>query len=438
MLKERIKAASEAFFEETKRNREHLHQWPELSHDENRTVLFLSEKLKQYGVEDVHTGDVGVGVVANIQGQKPGKGKVVCIRADIDALPIREQNTTSYCSKAEGKMHACGHDFVSSVLLSASKLLFDSRNEWSGIVKILFQRGEECAHPTLNKPGALLALEHGLLNAPRPALILGQHATPEIPFGKVGFFPSGQIGSMAAVDTITIKVSGGDGGHGARPFAGIDPVPAACAIALNLQVLLTRRTDPVNSPSVFSIGKIRSVGGAVNVLAKGVHLEGTLRTFSPDFRESILADMKCMVEQTAVAFGATAQFDWLQNTIALTNAPELNDRCRDAAIEFLGSENVMEASRRAGGEDFSFYQTVDGLSACFWRIGTGDPANGRYISDLHKDTFDVAPESMLLAPGLLAWLAIKELEVVDESTKSFQNEEEWTPQIGTNDGGWAI
>lgn len=405
-LKKRIREASIALSPETKQNREFLHRHPEGSHEEAETVQFIARKLAEYGLTDIKTGDIGVGVLGVIRGDNPERGPVVALRADIDALPILEQNQhATYRSEKEGFMHACGHDFHTAALLSAAKILHDLRQNWIGTVKILFQRGEERAHPELNKPGALLALENGLLGEPRPAIILGQHVSPEIPFGKVGFFPVGQVGSMAAVDTLFIEVMGGAGGHGARPFSSIDPVPAAAAIIAGLQTIVSRRTDP-NSPCVLSIGEVKTEGGTANVLAKKVNMAGTLRTFDPVFRQRIIAEIKAMARQTGLAYGAKAGVKTLENTIPLTNSPALNSKARSAAVSFLGEENVMESPRRTGGEDFSYFQLADGLQTCFWRIGVGDPASNQFCSDLHTDTFDIHPEAMRLSPGLLAWAAV--------------------------------
>lgn len=405
-LKKRIREASIALYPETKQNREHLHRHPEGSHEEAETVQFITRKLAEYGLTDIKIGNLGIGVLAAIRGKSPEKGPVVALRADIDALPILEQNQhAAYRSENKGFMHACGHDFHTAALLSAAKILHDLRQDWYGTVKILFQRGEERAHPELNKPGALLALENGLLEEPRPSIILGQHVSPEIPFGKVGFFPDSQVGSMAAVDTLFIEVLGGAGGHGARPFASIDPVPAAAAIIAGLQTIVSRRTDP-NSPCVLSIGEVKTAGGSANVLAKKVNMAGTLRTFDPVFRQRIITEIKAMTRQTGLAYGAKAEVQTLENTIPLTNTPALNSKARSAAVSFLGEENVMESPRRTGGEDFSYFHAADGLQTCFWRIGVGDPANNQFCSDLHTDTFDIHPDAMRLSPGLLAWTAV--------------------------------
>ncbi len=408
-LKKRIQEASNALFDETVRNREHLHQNPELSHFEVETVQFIVRKLRDFGIQELEIGELGVGVLAIIRGEKMADGPVMAIRADIDALPITEVKTAPCRSKKEAVMHACGHDFHTSSLLSAAKILHDFRSEWSGIIKILFQRGEERPHPTLNRSGALLALENGLMKAPRPTVIFGQHASPEIQFGQVGFFPTGQIGSMAAVDVVKIDVFGADGGHGAAPWQGLDPVPTAASIITNLQVLLSRRTNP-NSPCVLTFGEIKTEGGSMNVLAQKVSMVGTLRTFDLVFREKMVQEMKDMVQLFGTAFHTESKPDFAFLTIPLTNSPALNDRTRKQAIAYLGKENVVESARRTGGEDFSYYQTAENVETCFWRIGTGDPANGKFSAGLHKNNFDIYPEAMRQSPGLLAWLAISELK----------------------------
>jgi amidohydrolase len=407
MLKDLFTKCSNELFPETKNNREHLHRWPELSHREHKTAVWIAEKLRSYGITELETGELGIGVLAIIRGKKPGKGGVVALRADIDALKIDEDKNLPYCSMENNRMHACGHDYHSSCLISAAKILHDTRNKWHGVIKVLFQRGEEAAHPELKKNGAVLALENGLLAEPRPTAILGQHVSPELPFGKVAFFRTGEIGSMAAADTFGLEVLG-TGGHGGRPHRGIDPVPVAAQIILALQSISSRRADP-NSPCVLSVGELITEGGSANVLATKVSMRGTLRTFETAFRERIQGEIKTMIESIAAANQTSASIEFIRNTIPLSNDPQLNDRTRQAAIQFLGPENVLEAERRTGGEDFSFYGTVPGLAACFWRIGTGDPQTGRFSSDLHTNTFDVHPESMRLAPGLLAWLAACEL-----------------------------
>jgi len=248
---DKIKGLAETYFEEVRAIRRHIHRNPELSFKEYETAKFISRQLSDWGIAH-KTGVADTGIVGEIVGQ-PGK-KMIALRADIDALPILEKNEVDYCSQNEGVMHACGHDVHSASLLGAIKILNETKEDWSGTVRFLFQPGEERL-----PGGASLLIKEGVLENPEPNGIVGQHVFTDLPAGKVGF-RSGLY--MASADELYITVKG-QGGHAAIPQSNIDPVVIASHIIIALQQVVSRQANPT-IPSVLSFGKVIA-NGATNV-----------------------------------------------------------------------------------------------------------------------------------------------------------------------------
>ena len=236
---------------------------------------------------------------------------------------------------------------------------------------------------------------------PKPAAIVGQHVLPALQVGKVGF-KAGMF--MASADELFVTVKG-KGGHGAVPHEAIDPVLVAAHLVVALQQIVSRNANPL-VPSVLTFGKINSTGGATNVIPNEVKLEGTFRTMDENWRAEALRRMKKMAEGLAESMGAVCQFDIAKGYPFLVNDEALTERTRQFAIEFLGEKNVVDLPMRMTSEDFAFYSQK--LPACFYRIGTGNPAKG-ITSPIHTDTFDVDEECLKIGMGLFSWLAVSEL-----------------------------
>ena len=392
-LKERIKDLAKANFAEIKSIREHLHANPELSFEEYNTHQFISDKLTEWGIE--HQAEVAkTGIVALIKGKNPDK-KVTALRGDIDALPINEKNEVPYKSKNEGVMHACGHDVHTSSLLGTAKILQTVKDEFEGTVKLIFQPGEEKI-----PGGASLMIKEGVLASPKVNNIIGQHVMPLIDAGKVGF-RNGMY--MASADELYVKVIG-KGGHGAMPEINVDPIIITAHILTALQQIVSRHASP-KVPSVLSFGKIIAEG-ATNVIPNEVYLEGTFRTMDEEWRASAHEKMKKMAEGMAESMGAKCKFEIRKGYPFLVNEPELTDRARAAAIEFLGEENVEELDLWLAAEDFAYFSQE--TNACFYRLGVRNEAKG-INSSVHTPTFDIDPLALETGMGLMSWIAIQEL-----------------------------
>ncbi|MEQ9230767.1 MAG: M20 family metallopeptidase, partial [Cyclobacteriaceae bacterium] len=348
-----IKQLSGRYHREIQSIREHLHANPELSFEEFQTADFIEAKLIEFGITNFER-KAKTGITFTMDGKS--SGKTIALRADIDALPIFEQNNVSYKSKNEGVMHACGHDVHTSSLLGAVKILMELKDHWSGTVKFIFQPGEESA-----PGGASLLIKEGILENPTPDTILGQHVMPLIPVGKVGFRPGKY---MASADEIYFTVKG-KGGHGAMPEHAIDPVVITSHIIIALQQIVSRIASP-KMPSVLTFGKVQA-NGANNVIPDEVKVDGTFRTFDEKWRAEAKIKMKKMAVGIAEAMGATCEFTIVDGYPFLVNDPEYTERNRLAAIEYLGEENVQELDLWMAAEDFAFYSQQ--TTACFYRLG---------------------------------------------------------------------
>ncbi len=373
--------------------RRHIHSHPELSFTEYQTANYIAKSLRELGL-DPEEGIAKTGVAAVIKGKNPGK-KVIALRADIDALPIKEANDVDYKSKNEGIMHACGHDAHTSSLLGTAHILNQIKDEFEGTVKLIFQPGEEKA-----PGGASLMIKDGVLQNPAPESILGQHVMPLIPVGKIGF-KEGIY--MASADEIYMTVKG-KGGHGAMPDRNIDPVLIASHIIVALQQIVSRNATPT-IPSVLSFGKVIAEG-ATNVIPNEVKIEGTFRTLNEDWRREAKVKIKKMAEGIATSMGGECEFHFLDGYPFLYNNEELTRRNKEFAIEYMGEENVIDLDVWMAAEDFAFYsQEID---ACFYRLGVRNESKG-ITSNVHTPTFNIDEDALEIGSGLMAWLAVKEL-----------------------------
>lgn len=394
MLKEKIKVLAKELKEETIQNRRHLHSNPELSYQEFQTAAFVKSKLEEMGIQGLEQ-KATTGWTAVIEGKNPSK-KVVALRADMDALPIVEANDVSYKSKNPGVMHACGHDAHTASLLGAAKILNGLKDSFEGTVKLIFQPGEEVA-----PGGASLMIKDKALENPKPNGIIGQHVMPFIPVGKVGFR---QGIYMASADELYVTVKG-KGGHGAMPETLIDPVLIASHMIVALQQVVSRAASP-KVPSVLSFGRVEALG-ATNVIPNEVKIQGTFRTLNEDWRAKAHQKMLQIAHGIVEGMGGELEFEIRKGYPYLENDPALTSRAQEAAIEYLGKENVVDLDIWMAAEDFAYYsQVVDG---CFYRLGTRNEAKG-IISGVHTPTFDIDEDALEIGAGLMAWLAVSELE----------------------------
>ena len=394
-IKDKIKSLAKSISKEVIDIRRELHQYPELSFNEFETSKRITKILRKYKVRH-KTGYAKTGIVVTIKGKNP-KSKTIALRADIDALPIQETNKIKYKSKHDGKMHACGHDVHTASLLGSIIILNQLKDEFTGTIRCIFQPGEE-----LLPGGASLLIKEGVLENPKPRSIIGQHVHPPLEVGKVGFRPGMY---MASADEIYVTVTG-KGGHAALPENVVDPILIASNLIVSLQQIVSRKAPP-SIPTVLSFGKINSVGGATNIIPDVVKLEGTFRTFDERWRKRAHKLMKKLAEQMAKSMGGSCEFRIAHGYPHLLNNPELTNSLKSTAIEYLGKSNVVDLPARMTSEDFSFYSHM--VPATFYRLGTGNKSKN-ITSPVHTSTFNIDEDALQVGTGLMAWLAISQLQ----------------------------
>jgi len=393
-IKNKILKLSKSFFEDAVAWRRHIHANPELSMQEFKTSAFVAERLKEMGIP-IQTGIAKTGVVGLIEGNNPEK-KAIALRADMDALPIIEVNEVDYKSKNHGVMHACGHDVHTTSLLGTARILNELKNEFEGTVKLFFQPSEE-QYPG----GAIMMINEGVMENPRPAHAFGQHVYPELEAGKVGL-KSGQY--MASTDEVYLTVHG-KGGHGAQPSRNIDPVVIAAYIIVALQQIVSRNASP-DVATVLSFGRI--IGeGQMNIIPNQVKIDGTLRTFDEAWRKDARKKITKMAQSIAEGMGGRCDVRIVEGYPYVFNDPEITDKVKSWAIELLGEENVVDLPIRMTAEDFSYFAKE--VPSCFYRLGNANNERG-INSSLHTPTFDVDENCLETGMGLMAWVAIKSLQ----------------------------
>ncbi len=390
-----IKQKAIQYFPEVQAIRHHIHTYPELSFQEHNTSAFIVNQLNSWGITNLKI-IAGTGIVALIEGKNPEK-KCIALRADMDALPIKEENEVSYRSVNEGIMHACGHDVHSSCLLGAAKILNEIRDEFEGTIKLIFQPGEE-RHPG----GASIMIKEGVLENPKPAAIYALHVYPHLPSGTTGF-RGGQY--MASADEIYITIKG-KGGHAALPHQTIDPIVIAAYVITGLQQIISRRGNPL-IPSVLTFGKIQG-GFTTNVIPDKVELMGTFRTMNEKWRYEAHQLIKDITEQTCAAYGATAIVEIPVGYPCLYNDIALTDKARNWAKDFVGETNVHELDMRMAAEDFSFYTLQ--VPGCFFRIGT-NKEDKQFLNAVHTAHFDIDENALKTGVGMMAYCAFMALKM---------------------------
>jgi amidohydrolase len=335
--------------------RREIHQNPELSNREFKTAEKIAAHLKSLGIE-VQTGVAHTGVVGILKGDKPGK--VIALRADIDALPVTERNdltfkstvTSEFMGQEVGVMHACGHDTHTAILMGVAEVLAKNKQHIKGTLKFIFQPAEEGAPPG-EEGGALLMVKEGVLKNPDVDAIFGLHIDSEIPVGVIRY-KSG--GTMASAQRFVIDVKGKQT-HGSEPWSGIDPILISAKIIDGLQTIISRETNLTNEAAVISVGKIES-GVRFNIIPESAQMIGTIRTLDYDMQKMINRRMEEMVPAIAKAYGGDATIE-IQTTTAITyNDPDLVVQMLPTMQRAAGKENVQIQKAITGAEDFSYFQ----------------------------------------------------------------------------------
>jgi hippurate hydrolase len=378
------------FHDEMTEWRRDIHQHPELKFEENRTADLVAAKLEEFGIE-IHRGLAKTGVVGTIRN---GDGPSIGLRADMDALPLEEKNTFKHASSNPGKMHACGHDGHTAMLLGAAKHLAYSKN-FKGTVNFIFQPAEE------GGGGGELMIKEGLLEMFPVDSVYGLHNWPGMPAGIFGV-GSGPI--MASVDTFDLTING-RGGHAAMPDQCIDPIVIASQVVTALQTIPSRNTHPVDSV-VISVTQIHA-GDAYNVIPDSVQMHGTVRTFQPETRKEIPSSMLRVAEGVCAAYGGTCELNYMSGYPATINSVAETEISAKAVVDLLGEENIIRnPTPSMGGEDFSYM--LEARPGCYVWLGIG-PGKGEGGCMLHSSHYDFNDD--VLPIGASYWVKLVENEL---------------------------
>lgn len=368
--------------------RQHIHAHPELSFEEFATADFVAGKLEEWGYQ-VHRGMAGTGVVGLLR--NGSGGKMIGLRADMDALPIVEQTGLAYSSRHDGVMHACGHDGHTAMLLAAARHLADSR-EFDGALVVIFQPAEE------GDGGAQRMLDDGLFELFPCDAVFAMHNMPGLPVGKLGFLPGP---FMASTDTVTIRVDG-IGGHGAMPHKAIDPLFVGAAIVMALQSIVSRNVNPLDT-AVVTVGSFHA-GIAPNVIADHAELQLSVRALKPEVRDELILRITDLAEAQATSFGASATVvvDQAQRFPPLINHAGSTEFARQVAVDWLGEEGLIrDLQPLTGSEDFAVM--LQRCPGCYLLIGNGDGEGGCMV---HNPGYDF--NDQCLATGASYWVRLVE------------------------------
>jgi amidohydrolase len=385
IIHSKIKEVIETNSEELTEIRRKLHSEPELSWEEEQTTTFVCQYLNNLGVSYRRTEPTGV--IATIIGGKPGK--TVALRADMDALPVEELNTDlSYSSKETGKMHACGHDAHTAMLLIAAKALNEIKDELPGNVRLIFQPAEELAQGAkeMVKQGAMEEVDN----------VFGVHIWSQMPTQKVSCTPGPSFAS-ADLFKVTFK---GKGGHGAMPHDCIDAAIVASSFVMNVQTVVSRTVD-AQHPSVLTVGKM-VVGTRFNVIAEIAVIEGTVRCFNPGTRDHIETQLQHYAHQVAAIYGATAEVEYIRGTQAVINEEDSAKLVQQVASAAFGSAALYNEKPTMGAEDFSFY--LDKAPGSFALVGSGNPEKDTEWAH-HHGKFNIDEDALATGAELYAQYA---------------------------------
>ena len=387
-LKEVITTKVSAIYEKIKGYREHLHQNPELSYKEFNTMEYVAAKLKEIGIP-YEKGVAGTGIIGIIRSSKHSENQAcIGLRADLDALPIQEQNTAAYKSKVDGVMHACGHDVHTSILLGAAEILFELREDLEHPVKLIFQPGEE-----KNPGGASLLIEAGVLENPKVKEMYALHVFPELEVGKLGM-RSGLY--MASCDELHLEIIG-VGGHGAMPEKCINPILIGSEFIIEAQNII-HKSCPKEVPCVISFGHFDALG-ATNVIPERAEIKGTFRTMNEEWRGKAAILLMDLANNLENKYKGNVNLEISKGYPFLKNDEELTEKLKAKFESFFGPKNIEGLALRMTSEDFSFYSQT--IPVCFFRLGVGNKEKG-IIYSVHHPKFDV--DSACLKTGMLAMI----------------------------------
>jgi amidohydrolase len=384
--------------------RRDIHEHPELGNRETRTAQLVADKLKALGIE-VRTGVAHTGVVGILKGGKPGR--VVALRADMDALPVTEQVDLPFASKVRstyngqdvGVMHACGHDAHVAILLGVAEVLAGIRADIPGTVKFLFQPAEEGA-PQGEEGGAELMVKEGAMETPKVDAVFGLHVTSRYPVGEIAYKPEGM---MAAVDSFKVEVKGKQT-HGAYPWLGVDPIVVASQIVLGLQTIPSRQLDSTLAPSIVTVGAIHG-GVRNNIIPDKVEMIGTIRSLDAKMRDDIHMRIKRTVESIAASAGASAELTITPGYPITYNDPSLTSRMLPSLQRVAGPGNVRLVNATLGAEDFSFFQKA--APGLFFWLGTRPVSQtAEEAASNHSPLFYVDESGLALGVRALAHVAV--------------------------------
>ena len=387
-LKEVITTKVSAIYEKIKGYREHLHQNPELSYKEFNTMEYVVAKLKEIGIP-YEKGIAGTGLIGIIRSSKHSENQAcIGLRADLDALPIQEQNTAFYKSKVDGVMHACGHDVHTSILLGAAEILFELREDLEHPVKLIFQPGEE-----KNPGGASLLIEAGVLENPKVKEMYALHVFPELEVGKLAIRPGL---NMASCDELHLEIIG-VGGHGAMPEKCINPILIGSEFIIEAQNSIAKNC-PKEVPCVISFGHFDALG-ATNVIPERAEIKGTFRTMNEEWRGKAAILLMDLANNLENKYKGNVNLEISKGYPFLKNDEELTEKLKAKFESFFGPENIEGLALRMTSEDFSFYSQT--IPVCFFRLGVGNKEKG-IIYSVHHPKFDI--DSACLKTGMLAMI----------------------------------
>ncbi|HEU5424061.1 MAG TPA: amidohydrolase [Nitrolancea sp.] len=370
--------------------RRDLHRHPELGLEEMRTSAIVAERLRAIGFDDVRTGIAVTGVKAVLRGGRPGK--TLLLRADMDALPIEEENDVDYRSTTAGMMHACGHDGHTSILLSAARMLYVRRAEIPGTIVFCFQPAEE------GRGGARRMIEDGVLEDPHVDAAIGLHLISNIPVGTA-VTVDGPALSGANRFSATIQ---GSGGHGAMPHRTIDALLIACQVVSTLQILVAREVDP-QQPAVISVGTLHAGTTAANIIADTATLSGTVRWFDAEVGDQLARRVPEVIQGIAASLGGRAEVEYRRGGRPTVNDPAVAALVREAVAEVVGAEHSLSGPPIMGSEDFSEF--THRVPSAFFFVGCRDEASGKAFEH-HHPRFDIDERSLPLGVEMLTRAAL--------------------------------